>query len=351
MDLAGLRLRSQRLAGAQPTDPAAVVRALGAVQAQDYEHALWAVGVRLRAAGAADVVRAIEAARIVRTWPLRGTLHFVTAEDAAWMVRLTGPRQLAAKARRRRALGLGPAAIERALRVLADVLSVGPVPRAQVLARLAQAGVSTEGQRGYYLLFHAALAGLICAGPAACGQPTFVLLARWVKKPRHLDGEEALAELARRYVGGHGPVTERDFAWWAGLTLTEARAGLAAAGPPVVARTVEGVRYWWQPARAGDADEVQLLPGFDEYVLGYRDRGVVLADRFAGRIGGGVVRPALLVAGQVVGTWSARRRAGDVAITLSPFANVRGLLTRARPAAERYAEFLGLGLSGLRAGR
>jgi hypothetical protein len=313
-----LRLVAQRIAGPPVRDPAAAVRLLGAVQGQDYAGALSSVALRTQQRSRAEVEAAMDRGEVVRSWPMRGTLHLVAAEDLDWLVRLCAGRVDAAAGKRHAELGLGPADLERAGELAVAALDGGRrLSRAELLAAFDAGGVATPGQRGYHLLGHLARTGLLCLGPTDGGQQLFVLAREWIRARRELDGEQALAELALRFVLGHGPATAADLARWSGLTLTAARAGLAAVRDRLAVLTLDGVEHLLDPAvpdllaqvRA-QARGVFLLPGFDEFVLGYADRSAVLDPAFADRIapgGNGVFRPSVVQDGRIAGTW---RRVG-----------------------------------------
>lgn len=352
-EAAHLRLHNQLIAGPKPAAPEEVVRRLGAIQAQDYHQALWAIGLRTAQATVADVERAIADGRILRTWPMRGTIHFVPPEDARWMLKLSASRMIAADGRRQEQLELDDRILERCGRLVQDALRGGRrLARPEMMRLLEDAGVRTESGRGYHILWYASQTGLICIGPMLGKQQTFVLLEEWAPRSRELTREESLAELAGRYVVGHGPATAHDFAWWAGLTVADARAGLETARPGLVRELIEGRDYWLAAAapseRGCEASEVYLLPGFDEYLLGYRDRDAVLAREHAPRIvpgGNGVFRPVIVAAGRVVGTWKARLTKRSMDITINPFADPGAWEGRADVAARRYSDFVGAPLS------
>lgn len=341
------RLRSQCLAGARCRTPAEVVRRLGALQAQAYGQVLWAIGLRTQRATRAEVEGAIAERRIVLTWPLRGTLHAVPAEDARWMLTLSAPRTLRAARGRLGQLGLDDATIARSADLFRAALAGGKrLTRPALLQLLSHAGVDPAGQRGYHLLWHAAQSGLVCLGPVEGAQQTFVLLEEWVPGARALPREDALAELARRYFHGHGPATVHDFAWWAGLTLAEARAGLAAAQSHLQEARVGGTDYWLSAdgGEAPDDPALYLLPGFDEYILGYKERRDVLAPEHAPFIvpgNNGVFQPAIVAGGRVVGTWAARRTRAGLGLTLRPFVPLLAGQEAILAAADRYGAFAG----------
>jgi hypothetical protein len=358
MAAAGMGLRrlvSQGIvAPARLEQPADVVRRLGAVQAQDYNQSLWAIGARLRAGTAALVERAIEERRILRTWLLRGTIHYALPEDVRWLLAVAAPRLATAEARRCHQLGLTEAHFERAARVLREALAGDRrLSRPEVMRLLEDAGIETGGQRGYHVLVRLAREALICLGPLQGRQQTFVLLDDWAPRARSRDlsHDEALALLAARFAGGRGPVREEDYARWAGIALGEARRGLSAA-EGLAARTFDGVEYRLASARSSAAvpragrKRAYLLAGFDEYLLGYKHRDDVLAPDHAGRIApgaNGVFRPLIVVDGQIAGTWARSVRAGTLTLTLHPFAPSASLVEQVRAEALRYRDFLGLG--------
>lgn len=325
-DLALLRLVAQRVAGPRPATAADAVRWLTAVQAQDLRAALAAVALRTTTGTREAAGAALATGEVVRSWPMRGTLHLVPAEDLPWLLELTAARAVARAARRRAQLGLDDATIERAREVAVAALAGGNrLRRAELLAAWQEAGVATAGQRGYHLLAHLSQTGTLCLGPVRDGEQLFVLIDEWIKEPRRLAREEALGELALRYFRGHGPATRADFVRWTGLTVADARTGLELARPALARLELDGVEYLLDPAtpRALDAcrDEAAglfLLPSFDELLLGYADRTATLPARYADRVvpgGNGVFQPTIVYGGRVVGTW---RRTGR-RVTSAPF--------------------------------
>ncbi len=323
-DIAQRRLANQQITAHQATTPGAVVAALGGMQAQDYRGSLWAVGLRLPGSTAAAVERAMADGAIVRTWMMRGTLHFVAAHDVRWMLALLAPRFIAASAYRYRQLGIGEHELLRSHDVLTDALSGGgPLARDEVMGLLRQAGVATDGQRGIHIIRHLSLQGLIGQVAIKGKQPAFGLLDDRVPRAEPLSRGEAAAQLAHRYFTGHGPATLADFVWWSGLTVVEARAGLESAKDLLAHAEAGGTDYWMPPmpptasAPRRTPGAVWLLPGFDEYVLGYRDREVALDAVAAERVvpgGNGIFKPAIVVDGRVVGTWSLGTRTRDAAL-------------------------------------
>ena len=337
-------MRAQRI-GFQPfDDPADVVRWMGAMQAQDYGQSLWAVASRLRRPSLDAVLAAVEQGRILRTWPMRGTIHWVPAEDAAWMVGLSGARTMAAARTRQARLELDEATRERARSVLVAELSGGRrLSRPDVMALWTAAGISVDGQRGYHLLWSLAHQATIAIGPMDGKQQTFVLLEEWAPAARQLSRTEALAELANRYLQSHQPATVRDFAWWAGITLGDARAGCAAT---TFAEMSGRELLVAEPLLPLGGAGVQLLAGFDEFVLGYQRRGDVLDPEFADRVvpgNNGIFQPCVVADGLVVGTWKRVLRKAAVDVSAALFVDAAAVADISA-AADRYAGFLGLPL-------
>ena len=330
-----MRLHCQRLASGSSARPEGVVRHLGAVQAQEYHFAKWGLALRTRGAGAAAVERAFAAGRILRTHVLRPTWHFVTPADIRWLLALTGPRVRAAVASADRTLGITPKVITRANRTLAAALSGGAyLTRAELKAVLAGAGVGVgDTRRLAHVIVHAELDAVVCSGPRRGKQFTYALLDERVPTARLPSRDESLAELARRYFTGHGPAQLADFAWWSGLTLADARAAVTLCGRALVSEEIDGVRYWLAPSARRPVPPKRaayLLPPFDEYIIGYRDRSE----------GRDPFLPLVVLGGRVVGTW---RRAGAAvpSITL----DLRQRLSRADvglvdDAVRRYTAFL-----------
>ena len=353
--LAARRLLNQQIAAATCTTPAEVVSHLLAMQAQDYLGTLWAVGLRLPGSTERTIEAALENRSIVRTWPMRGTLHLVAADDVRWLLDLLAPRRLAQAAYRRRQLDIDEDTLARSRAVCQKALQGGrQLERGAMFALLESHGISTAGQRGIHILGTLAQEGLLCLGARSGKQFTFALLDEWVPHARSLPRDEALAELARRYCVGHGPAAVQDFAWWSGLTLSDARAALAAAAPHLQQEVIDGDTYW-QAAGAPDAanvdseelaDAVHLLPGFDEYLLGYTDRSAVLDPRHAllthpGT--NGMMLPVLVVGGRVVGVWKRAIKKKAVALNFTPFEPLTVAQKEAvAGAAERYGHFLQL---------
>ncbi len=223
-EVTALRLTAQRISAPDFERPEDAVRHLLAMQAQDYPGAKWAVGLRVPLATDATIEAAIADRRIARSWPMRGTLHFVPPEDLGWMLALSAPRLRNSAAKRRADLGITDEQSTAARRIAEQLMAGGSaVRRDALLAGFQSAGLATDGQRGYHLLWQLGHDGVIVFGPADGKQPTFALFDEWITHSRQLDADEALAEFALRYFTSHGPATVQDFAWWSNQTLGDAR--------------------------------------------------------------------------------------------------------------------------------
>ena len=349
LDIAHRRLSNQQISSAAFKKPSETVGWLGAVQAQDYLGSLWAVGLRTQSAVEEEIEQAIADKAIVRSWPLRGTLHYVAAVDARWMLKLGAPRIIARAASRYRQLELDEATFAKSNRVLTRALQGGEqLTRAELAAALNRAGISTDGQRLIHILSRSALDGLTCYAARRGKQFTFALLEEWVAAARTLERDEALAELAKRYFTSRGPATLQDFVWWSGLTTADARAGLEMAKPHLAQETIKGQTYWLSYATPAAKETLQtayLLPAYDEYTVAYRDRSAVLNSCYAKRAdsGNGIFSPVMVLAGQVVGTWKRTLKKGSVIITPNPFTRLKQAEKHAfTRAARQYGAFLGL---------
>ena len=348
LNLLGVRLRNQGLSAARFISPDEVVSWLGAVQAQDYAGAKWALGLRMQRATDAAVERAFAAGTILRTHVMRPTWHFVTPADIRWMLALTAPRVKTAMASYNRRLELDAAVFKRSHKALARALRGGIQLTRQELKRvLERAGVNTDGvQRLAHLVMQAELDAVICSGARRGKQFTYALLDERVPPSRPLAREEALAELTRRYFTSHGPAQVQDFAWWSGLTMADARAGLALVDSGLVHQIIGGKTYWVSPSMPAiprPSQNAHLLPLYDEYLIAYKDRSAALGpyswERIAGR--DSFVAP-LIVGGRVAGGWRGTLDKNRVVVRLAPRAPAEADVRAIRKAARAYADFLGI---------
>ncbi|HET9222256.1 MAG TPA: winged helix DNA-binding domain-containing protein [Roseiflexaceae bacterium] len=349
INIALQRLVNQQVAEPTFTHPSQVVQWLGAVQAQDYLGALWAVGLRLPGATEQDVEQALAEKAIVRTWPMRGTIHFVAPADVRWMQELLAPRVVQGTKSRYAQLGLDEETITASARVLTEALQGGrQLTRNALYEVLEQANIATKESRGLHILGRLAHDRLLCFGARAGKQPTFALLDEWVPEAKSLPRDEALARLAQRYFTSHGPATLQDFVWWAGLRISEARAALQAVASELGHETIDGQEYHYalnQPAPQPAASGVFLLPPFDEYLVAYRDRSASLDAEYQPRVvpgGNGIFNPIVVTDGRVTGLWKRTFKRDSVIIMFSPFTSWSEAQAHAlAAAAKRYAQFVG----------
>ncbi len=380
-----LRLESQWIARVPASAAAARPGAAGitavaahllATQAQDFAQGVWALGVRSPGATRDDVTAALDSARVVRSWPMRGTLHFCAPDDLRWMLTLTAARTVRSAAARHRALELDDDTFARAADIAAGELrGGGALSREEFLAALRAGGVDPAGQRGMHIIWRLAHDGLLCWGPTRGTQQALVLLDEWAPATREPSRDEALGEFVLRYFGGHGPATLDDFCWWSKSTVADAKRGFERVRDRLSERVIDGTSYWMR-ADGGSAegtadatgaaggvgvtdtrgrrgagasplrDGVHALPGFDEYLLGYRDRSHALPTEHTDRIvpgGNGIFLPMLVSKGRIVGTW--RRSVSTKSVTLTPEffeAPTAAELRGAERAFTRYGQFLGL---------
>ncbi|MCE1175236.1 MAG: winged helix DNA-binding domain-containing protein [Propionibacteriales bacterium] len=306
------------MTGPKWDDPISAVSHLGAVQAQDLPGSLLSVALRLASPSAEKLRAAFDTGQVVRSWPMRGTLHLVPAIDLGWMLSLTRARMVSGAATRRRDVGITDQVLANARDLALTALDGGgALPRKELFEIWRSAGLLVHSQTGVHLL------GLLCQqtvlvlGPLAGREQLVVSYADWIPQPRHLDRPEALAELARRYVRSHGPATVADLARWASLTITEARAAVAAVRDEFATLHIDGSEHLHEPglierwhAHRDEVAQLRLLPGFDEFILGYRDRSFAVADEHASRLvpgNNGMFRASIVIDGHVVGVW---RRGG-----------------------------------------
>jgi hypothetical protein len=343
----GLRLTAQAICSASRDSAGDVVRHMLAMQAQDFAGAKWGIGLRTNGIDDTAVERSIASREIVRSWPMRGTLHLVPAEDLGWMLHLTGERTVASAAGRHRALGLDTEHFTRAAAIAEHVLADDAVvPRTELLAAFTAGGLDVTAQRGPHLLVYLSATGRIVFGPPTGKQHTFAWLDTWARAPRQLDDDEALAEFARRYFTSHGPASDRDFAWWSSLTLTDARRGLSAVRTELEAIDYDGRTMYYQPGLEPASAGIHVLPGFDEFVLGYQNRTPQLSVENFERVvpgGNGMFLSTIVVDGEIVGTWRRTALAKRTQVELAPFtAFTAQTAAGIRRALDRYAEFIGL---------
>ena len=308
--IARQRLRNQRLAGALFASPEDALRWLGASQAQEYTVAKWSLAQRVGRHDAAALESALAAGRILRTHVLRPTWHFVLPEDIRWMQALTGPRVQRTMASIYRRLELDDAVLSRARKVIERALEGGVhLTRQELAARLAEAGIQASGSRLAHIVMHLELDAVVCSGAPRGKQQTYAFVEERAPRALRLEGDEALAELTRRYFRSRGPATLKDFRWWSSLTAAEAKRGVELIRSELEKIDADGRTYWFvpplPPART-PAPRAHLLQLYDEYVISYAEtRDVVGVPNVLVTLGRTLTHP-VIVDGRVVGEWKPR---------------------------------------------
>ena len=353
LDIAFYRLHNQCLLENKLTTPEAVVSWLGAVQAQDYAGAKWALGQRIRDATDTALEQAFNEGRILRTHLLRPTWHFVTPDDIRWMLELTAPRVRAKLKYMDRQLELDNVIIKRSNAAMTKALKGGKhLTRAELGSALRKSGINTDGLRLGQLTGHAELDGVVCSGPRRGKQFTYAVLEERVAPVKPLTREEALAELVKRYFLTRGPATLQDFTWWSGLTMADARNGIEMVNSQFVSEVINNQRYWFRetklPARK-KSPSAYLLPNYDEYFIGFKDRSAI--GEVAQRAGIKKDDPAfiahiIILDGQIVGGWRRTLKKDEVLMEASLITELTIPEKQAiADAAERFGKFLGLPVS------
>jgi hypothetical protein len=332
------RLRNQRLTGSGFGDAASVVRWFGAMQSQDYVGAKWAVGLRAPRLDDSAVERAYNHGTILRTHVLRPTWHFVARDDIRWLVSLTGPRVQGAMRRYGANVGLTASVYKKARTVIERALDAGAhLTRKQLATALQAASIEATGLRLAFLIMDVELEGVVCSGRLEDRQFTYALVSERAPRAKVLSRDESLAELATRFMQSHGPATLKDFAWWSGLTMRDARAGVALSGVDVLASP---------PPLDVSRGATYLLSNYDEYLIAYKDRGAVIDASRSRNLGTFTTREfphQIILDGRVAGSWKRTIDRKTVGVRARPYVKLSRVQRQAlTKQAERYGRFLGL---------
>jgi hypothetical protein len=341
-------LHNQQIVSTKFKNAKEIVGWMGAVQAQEYSMAKWAVGIRLPGSTDKVIEAAVNAGEILRTHLLRPTWHFVSAEDIHWILELTAPRIRAAMKFREKWLGLTRAVFAKSNRIIEKALTPNEqLTREELIAELRKAHIRTDGYRSGHLLMRAELDGIVCSGRLRGKKLTYSLLERRVPKKKTLNRDESLKKLARLFFSSRAPATARDFAWWSGLSMTEAKDALEMIKPKFVSEVVDGSAFWISDSFLAPRTRpsVFLLPAFDEFLISYKDRSTVLDDGVERKLisENGVFRPVIMINGRITGLWK-RTVDEDELIVETRFLRVHTKKERSeiRRAVERFGEFLGV---------
>ena len=347
-ELVQWRLQNQQLSQPIFTEAADVVRWLGAVQAQDYAGAKWAIGQRMATSNDALVEQAFTDGSLLRTHVLRPTWHFVTPADIRWLLTVTAPRVHALNAYYYRQVGLDDDCFAQCKAVLINSLQGGhQLTRAELKTALAQAGIATEMTlRVNYIMMWAELEGIICSGARRGKQFTYALLEERAPQATPMRYDEALAELTRRYFTSHGPATVKDLVWWSSLTMAEAKAGLELVKAELGSEVIGDQTFWFAPSTV-EAKQTEprayLLPNYDEFIS-YADRSAIISAEHAAlmaRRENTAFSHLLVYQGHIIGTWQRTVTKNKVSLTYQPFGPLAPSIQQAVvAAAQRYGTFL-----------
>ncbi|HET6557314.1 MAG TPA: winged helix DNA-binding domain-containing protein [Prolixibacteraceae bacterium] len=326
-EIAFHRLKNQQLASTDFQTPKQLVGWMGAMQAQDYNHAKWAIGVRLPHLTDNQIEDAFNRGEILRTHIMRPTWHFVSADDIYWMLELTSPQIRAVLNSRHRDLGITEFLVNKCYLVIEEALNSNEgqvMTREELLQELDYAGIPTDLQRASHFMLRAEIDGIVCSGPLKAKKQTYALLSKRVPERKTLTKEEALAKLAKSYFLSHGPATVADFAWWSGLSATEARKGLETIKNDLISVRIASDTYWYSGSsvNAGKLpDSVYLLPAYDEFLISYKNRNASITeeDHKKAISSNGIFRPVVLVNGQISGLWEKVTQKGSVMVETEYF--------------------------------
>ncbi|HLO13541.1 MAG TPA: winged helix DNA-binding domain-containing protein [Anaerolineales bacterium] len=349
LDIIRYRLHNQLLSQIKFTQPSQVVAWFGAIQAQDYAGAKWAIGQRVKGMTDSAVEQALADGSILRTHVMRPTWHFVTPTDIRWMLELTAPRVRAAMAHMDRQLELDKAIFKKSNAVLTKTLHGNQqLTRSELAPVLQKTGVPVDGLRLGHLLMHAELDGVICSGARKGKQFTYALLEERAPQSKILERSETLAELTKRYFRSHGPATLQDFAWWSGLTMTDVRKGIEEVKSELEHEVSNNQTYWFPPTTSlrDLSPAAYLLSNYDEYTVGYRDRSAIFDVSHTDKLSAfreSILTQTILINGEVSGTWKRTVKKSEVIIQLAPFSILGKTENQAViEAAQQYGKFLGL---------
>jgi hypothetical protein len=308
-EISNTRLCSQKVASQEFNTPKDIVRWMGAMQAQDYSMAKWAIGVRLAEPVEAKVEAAFDRGDILRTHLLRPTWHFVSADDIYWILDLSAPKIKSTLKLRHKRLELDESVITKTRAIIEkSLLKESSLTREQFANEFKSANIRTDGNRLSHILFGAEMDGIVCSGPLKERKLTYSLLNVRVPVKRNLTRDEALAELGKRYFNSRCPATLEDFLWWSNLSVSEGKKALDYIKSDFFAEIINNRKYWF-PISFSDVtlkkDSVHLLPAYDEFLISYRDRSASLSSYSNKKIvsDNGIFYPTIIVNGQVAGLW------------------------------------------------
>lgn len=337
-EISTLRLTCQKIARTEYKTAKEIVSWMGAVQAQDYAMAKWAIGVRLLNSSGNKIETSFNKGEIIRTHLMRPTWHFISPDDIYWMLDLTASRIKYSMKSRNKQLELFEAIFTKTNDIIKKALIKRNVmTREEIAKELNNVKIKTDENRLSHLLFQTELDGIVCSGPIKNGKQTYALLAERVPHKKVLTRDESLAELAKRYFTSHGPATIRDFAWWSGLSLADSRQALEFIKSGFISETIGPEKYWMANSFSkpkNNKTSAYLLPAYDEFLISYKDRksSLSLSDNKKAVSANGFFRPVIVVNGKVTGLWKPMKKNDKVLIQTeffeSPDKTTRNLIEK-----------------------
>ena len=348
-DIRERRLLNQHLASPIFTNPADIVYYMGAIQAQDYAGAKWAIAQRLQGATDTLIEKAFTDGDILRTHVMRPTWHFVHPKDIRWMLELTSARVQATASTYHKQFQLDHQVFSTCEKAIAQALQGGKqLMRDEVAEALRQVDVATNEQRFIHIMMQMELIGLVCSGGRQGKQFTYALLDDRVPVTKSIDRQDALAALTERYFTSHGPATLQDYVWWSGLTVAEAKTGLEMVKHKLLSETVDGNMYWLTERADIPENKIPvsfLLPNYDEYIVSYKDRSatIELSDINKADPRGTIFNHTVIINGRICAIWKRTIGKNKVDIEVIPFKLLSKVNHAAiTSAAKHYAKFLGV---------
>ncbi len=346
-DLAHHRLVNQQLAEKKCSSVKELVGCLGAIQAQDYHMAKWAIGVRLKKSTDVLIEQAIDNAEIIRTHVLRPTWHFVAATDIRWMLELTAPHVRTILNSNGNRLGLTEKVYGKSHDIIVKQLMGGKqLTREELMAELKKNKIATNDLRALHIMMRAELDGIVCNGPRRGKQFTYALMDERVPKARKMDREEALSKLATIYFTSHGPATVNDFAWWSGLKMVDAKLAIELIKANFDSCIIEDKTYWFKDSglKKKKPEGIYFLPAFDEYIISYKDRTTVMEPEMlkSAILKNAIFKPILVINGKVEGIWTRTVKKDRVEVELNFFKFANKVNKKVlENALESYGHFMG----------
>ncbi|HET7119301.1 MAG TPA: winged helix DNA-binding domain-containing protein [Hanamia sp.] len=346
-DIANLRLISQQITNSKFKSPKEIVGWMGAIQAQDFNMAKWAIGLRSNKATENDIDAAINAGEIIRTHVLRPTWHFVSADDIYWMLDLSAPGIRSSMNGRNRQLELTDKIFKKSFKIMEKVLKdENHLTRKELVSEINKAKIATDDNRASHILMNAELEGIICSGKMKGKQTTYALLNERIQPPKSLKKEEALGKLVKKYFESHGPATLHDFVWWSGLSVTEAKSAMETIKNNFISEKINSQEYWFPNSFSIPkkyARSLYLIPAFDEFLISYKDRTAAIVREHHGKAfsNNGIFWPTIVVNGQVKGLWK-REIKKDTLIIETNFFDPKSKVLRndLKKEADRFGSFL-----------